>query len=229
MRAALVRCAVALALMGAHVGGVHAQEALYGPQPPKGSAYVRILNALGAPVDVTADFRSTVHLGAASNDRVSTYEVVEAVSGKPLKLSFKLAGKDVSGSVTAQPDGFLTVLLVPDAATGAKAVGVNDLAQFNQNRARLSFYNAVVSCDEGSLAIEAGGQAVFKDVEQLGSRYRAVNPVTARVVAGCNGKAAPGVELSGLEPGGMVSVVLVGDGDKLTGFVVHDVVVPYHH
>ena len=223
------RCLVALGLIGLSAVSGQAQEALYGPQPPKGSAYVRIVNGLDAPVDVAPEFRTALHLGTADGDRVSTYEVVEAVAGKPLKLSFKVAGKSIAASVSAEADGFLTVLLVSDSSAGAKAVGVNDLAQFNQNRARLSFYNAVVDCNDGVLAIENGGQAVFKDVEQVASRARAVNPVTARVVAGCNGKTASPVELSGLEAGGMVSVFLVGGSDKLADFVVHDVVVPYHH
>jgi hypothetical protein len=232
MRGLAMRCSGALLGAAALLHGGHAalaQEALYGPQPPKGSAYVRIVNALGQDVDVKPEFREALHLGNAGADRASAYEVVENVVGRALKLSLSVGGKTVLGSVQADPDGFLTVLLVPDEAVGAKVVGVADLATFNQNRARLSFYNAVPGCGSGTLALEPGGQVVFKDVDSLGSKARAVNPVTTQVKASCADHAAEPLALSGLEAGGMVSVFLLVDGGKPSAFVTRDIATPYHH
>ena len=48
--------------------GAQAQEALYGPQPPKGSAYVRVVSALDAKADVKPDFRAALSLGTGSTD-----------------------------------------------------------------------------------------------------------------------------------------------------------------
>ena len=209
--------------------GAQAQESLYGPQPPKGSAYVRIVNALGQPVELKPDFRDALKLGAKAQDRVSSYDVVENVATKPLKLSFSVGGKPVAGSVQAEPDGFLTILLEPDAAVGAKVVGVTDLSSFNQNRTRLSFYNAIPGCDGGQLALVPGGQAVFADVAAGTSKARAVNPVTTQIAAGCAAGTAAPVDLEGLEAGGMVSVYLLNDGAKPSSFVAKDVLTPYHH
>jgi hypothetical protein len=206
-----------------------AQESLYGPQPPKGSAYVRIVNALGQPIELKPDFRSALKLGIKSEDRISSYDVVESVAGKALKLSFTVGGKPVSGSAQAEPDGFLTILIEPDAAAGAKMVGVTDLSSFNQNRTRLSFYNAIPGCDGGQLTLVPGGQAVFADVAAGASKARAVNPVTTQIAASCALGAAAPVQLEGLEAGGMVSVYLLSDGSKPTSFVAKDVLTPYHH
>ncbi len=214
--------------LGLLVGAAQAQEALYGPQPPKGSAYVRIVNALGEKVDVKPDFRAPLSLGASGVARVSAYDVVEKVAGKPLKLSFSAGGKTISGTAQADPDGFLTILLLPDAA-GAKVVGVADVAEFNQTRTRLTFYNATPDCAGAQLALDPGGQAVFKDVDAGASKTRAVNSVTANVRATCADKSAEPVALSGLEAGGMTSVFLVIDGGKPSAFVVKDVATPYHH
>jgi hypothetical protein len=224
-RAALLGVA---SLLWGLVGTAQAQEALYGPQPPKGSAYVRIVNALGEKVDIKPDFRAPLSLGASGAARVSAYDVVEKVAGKKLNVSFTLGGKTVSGTAEAEPDGFLTVLLLPDAA-GAKVVGVADVAEFNQTRTRLTFYNAIPACAGGQLALEPTGQAVFKDVDAGASKTRAVNSVTAQVRASCADKSADPVALSGLEAGGMTSVFLVLDGGKPSAFVVKDIATPYHH
>ena len=219
---------LAAALIFGAVGTAQAQEALYGPQPPKGSAYVRIASALDAKADIRPSFRAPLALGASGADRISAYDVVEAVAGKQLSLSVTVAGKTVTGTAEADPDGFLTILLLPDAA-GAKIVGVSDVAEFNQTKARLEFYNAIPGCDGGVLALDPGGQAVFKDVDPGSQKTRAVNPTTANVKASCGDKTAEPVALSGLEQGGMNSVFLVQAGGKPTAFVVKDVATPYKH
>jgi hypothetical protein len=217
-----------LGLMLLPVQAAWSQEALYGPQPPKGSAYVRIVNGLGEAVAVKPDFRAPLTLSTSGGARVSAYDIVEKVAGKSLKLSLTVGGKVVNGAVEAEPDGFLTVLLLPDAA-GAKVVAVSDVSEFNQTRTRLTFYNAIPNCAAGQLALEPGGQAVFKDVESGLSKTRAVNSVTANVRASCGDKSAEPVALAGLEAGGMTSVFLVIDGDKPSAFVVKDIATPYHH
>ncbi|MDR3524132.1 MAG: alginate O-acetyltransferase AlgF [Acetobacteraceae bacterium] len=224
MRALLLASAL---FVGSFVGA-QAQEALYGPQPPKGSAYVRVVSALDAKADVKPDFRAALSLGTGTSDRVSAYDVVEAVAGKKLSLSVSVGGKTVSGTASADPDGFLTILLLPDAA-GAKIVGVTDVAEFNQTKARLAFYNAIAGCAGGVLALDPGGQAVFKDVDGGSQKTRAVNPTTANVKASCTDKSADPIALSGLEQGGMNSVFLVQSAGKPVAFVVKDVATPYHH
>ena len=214
------------ALLLGGFGVAQAQEALYGPQPPKGSAYVRVVSALDAKADVKPEFRAPLSLGAGTVDRVSPYNVVEAVAGKKLSLSVTVGGKTVTGTAEAEPDGFLTILLLPDAA-GAKIVGVADEAEFNQTKTRLAFYNAIPACDGGVLALDPGGQAVFKEVGPGEQKTRAVNPTTASVKASCGEKTADSVALSGLEAGGMNSVFLMVSGGKPQAFVVKDIATPY--
>ncbi len=224
MRGALL----AAALLVGFAGTASAQEALYGPQPPKGSAYVRIISALDAKADIKPSFRAALSLGATGADRVSSYDVVEAVAGKKLTLSVTVGGKTVSGQAEAEPDGFLSILLLPDAS-GAKVVGVADVAEFNQTRTRLAFYNGIPGCDGGVLALDPGGQAVFKDVDAGAQKTRAVNPTSANVKASCGDKSAEPVALSGLEAGGMNSVLLVQSGGKPAAYVIKDVATPYKH
>jgi alginate O-acetyltransferase complex protein AlgF len=224
MRALLL----AAGLLVGGLGVAHAQEALYGPQPPKGSAYVRIVSALDAKADVKPEFRAALSLGAGTSDRVSPYNVVEAVAGKKLSLSVSVDGKTVTGDASADPDGFLTILLLPDAS-GAKIVGISDEAEFNQTKTRLAFYNGIPGCDGGMLALDPGGQAVFKDVGPGQQKTRAVNPTTANVKASCGDKTAESIGLSGLEAGGMNSIFLVSSGGKAQAFVVKDIATPYHH
>ena len=219
---------LAAALLMGTVGAASAQEALYGPQPPKGSAYVRIVSALDAKADVKPSFRAALSLGTAGADRVSSYDVVEAVAGKKLTVAVTSGGKTVSGEAEAEPDGFLTIMLLPDAA-GAKVVGVADVAEFNQTRTRLAFYNGIPGCNGGVLALDPGGQAVFKDVDPGSQKTRAVNPTSANVKASCGDKSADPVALAGLEAGGMNSVLLVQTGGKPVALVVKDVATPYKH
>jgi hypothetical protein len=77
------------------------------------------------------------------------------------------------------------------------------------------------------LALDPGGQAVFKDVDPGDQKTRSVNPTTASVKASCGDKSADPIALSGLEQGGMNSVFLVSSAGKPTAFVVKDVATPY--
>lgn len=204
-----------------------AQEALYGPQPPKGSAYVRVVNLLDAPAKVTPDFRQPLNLGKSASDRVSSYEVVEKVDGRALKISVAAGGKTADAVVKADADGFLTIVIYPTAA-GVKVAGVADLSEFNQNRSRLSFYNGVPGCDDAQVTLDPGGQAIFADVPTGETKARAVNPVSAMVRGACGGKPTEAVSLSGLEPGGMKSLFLLVDGGHPALLITPDVVTPYH-
>ncbi len=218
--------------MCALAGTASAQEALYGAQAPKGSAYIRFVNAVGAPVEAHPDFLPVQRLGIAPAERVGAYFVVERVAGRTLAVDIRSGGLSGHAELHAEPKAVLTIVLEQTASGGLAAQQIIDLAEFNQNRARLSFYNAAANCNAASLALDPGGQAVFKDVASGSAGARGVNPVNALVRAGCTDQAAPfaapaPVALAGMEAGSMFSVWLMTPGGQPTAFVTRDITTPY--
>ena len=183
-----------------------AQQFLYDPEPPAGSAFLRFVNATGAEVALRPDFAAGRALGTAS--RVTPYAVVEAVAGRALGI--EAAG--IRQSLTLTPGSFNTLLVLP----GALRLVV-DQAEFNQLRARLTFYNATADCTDGRLAILPADQAVFEGLAPGQGRSRAVNPVQAQLGASCAAGAAPPFALEGLEAGGMYSIWLMRPGATAPG------------
>ena len=124
------------------------------------------------------------------------------------------------------PDSFNTVL-VEESAGKLSTVLVKDGAEFNQARARLSFYNATPGCAAAALALAPAGTAVFADVAAGAVKTRSVNPVKAMVRATCTGSAAEDVMLDNMEAGGSYSVWLMAPGGKATTFITRDTTLPY--
>ena len=203
-----------------------AQEALYGAQPPPGSAFVRFVNATDAAIDLRPSFLAASSLGTAGPARVSAYAVVERVAGRSLPLEMRSAGHAGQATLTVPPDSFNTVLVRDDAGKLSAAV-VKDGAEFNQARARLSFYNATPACPAAGLALVPAGTAVFADVAAGGGRTRSVNPVKAMVHASCTGRAADDIMLDNMEVGGSYSVWLMLPGGRPATFITRDTTLPY--
>ncbi len=202
-------------------GPVAAQQVLYDPVPPRGSAYVRFVNATASELALAPQFLPPRTLSADAGGRVSPYAAVERVAGRQLMVEARQGGTTSRLTFQAAPDSFLTVLLRPGPG-GVEAVPVPDQPEFNQLRARLSFYNVSPACAEGALMIEPGGQAVFAEVVPGGVKTRSVNPVTAQLRATCAGQSTAPFALEGLEPGGMYSIWLMNPGGLPVAFVSRD-------
>ena len=198
-----------------------AQQVLYDPVPPTGSAYVRFVNALGADVSIKPDFLPERRMGTAPEDRVGAFTVVEKVAGRALQVDLQSGGVSGKASITAEPGSFTTVL-VQQGPNGLLALPVRDHSEFNQNRARLSFYNAIPGCPEGTLALEPGKQAVFQGIAPGNVGARSVNPVSAQLQASCGGRTAPLFDLKGVEAGGMYSIWLMQPGGEPVAFMTRD-------
>jgi hypothetical protein len=221
----LARLAMLLALL--MPGFAQAQQVLYEPLPPRGSAYVRFVNALGAEVALRPDFLPAQGLGTNAAQRISGYAVVERVAGRVLGLEASAAGQTGRGTLRAEPGSFVTVLVRPAAnGSGIDIVPVVDQSEFNQLRSRLSFYNATPACAAGTLALAPEGPVVFGDVAPGTVKQRSVNPVTAQLRAACTGQTAPQFALEGLEAGGMYSIWLMLPGDAPIAFVTRDTTLP---
>lgn len=190
-------------------GAANAQQFLYDPEPPAGSAFLRFVNAGAAELALRPDFAAARTLGATSETRVTPYAVVERVAGRALAVD--------GTAITLQPGSFNTLIVTP---AGRRLVV--DQAEFNQLRARLTYYNATADCAEGKLSLAPGGQAVFQGVAPGEGRSRAVNPAAARLIAGCASGEAPEFALEGLVAGGMYSIWLMRPGATAIAFLSRD-------
>ena len=220
----MIRLAVACVLLASPAV---AQEALYGAQPPAGSAYVRFANATQATVEVSSVALPTQSLSTAEAGRVTPYAVVEKVAGRKVAITMRSGSRSVTTDLTLAPDGFATVLVRPTADGSIAATVAADGAEFNQARARLSFYNATSACGGGSLSLVPAGTAVFADAAPGSSKSRNVNPVTASIRAACASGAAPDLALSGMEVGKSYSVWLMQPAGPPIAFVSRDTTLPY--
>jgi hypothetical protein len=221
--------AVALAAL-ATASTAAAQGQVYDPLPPPGSAYVRFVNASTEDIVLHPDFLATQRLGAAGAQRITAYLVVENVAGKRLGVQMQAGSTVGEASFSAAPGSFNTVLVERAGHLGEQAgpgqalqaVQVVDRTDFNQSRARLSFYNATPACGSAALAIVPDGPAVFQDLAPGTATARSVNPVTAAVKASCTGQAAAPFDLKDMEAGGMYSIWLMQDGDGVISFLTRD-------
>ena len=203
-----------------------AQEALYGPQPPPGSAYVRFVNATAAPLAVRPDFLPAQRLGIAEGDRVGPYAVVVAAGARALGLALQGGGRSASATLHVAPDSFDTVLVRTDAAGAPVAVVIAEGAAFDQARARLSFFNATADCGDGSVSLLPQGAVVFAGVPPGEARSRTVYPVQATLRTACADGSAE-VNLTGMAAGGSTSVWLMRAGGRAVAFMTKDAVLPY--
>ena len=108
---------------------------------------------------------------------------------------------------------------------GVVASVVVDKPEYNQTKARLSFYNATSDCAGASLS-EVAGRAVFVAIPPNSAQARSVNPATATVTAACSSEQAAPLPLGRLEPGGLYTVWLMRPAGTLTSFVAHDTIAP---
>ncbi len=203
-----------------------AQNQVYDPLPPPGSAYVRFVNAADLAITVKPDFVGVQQLGTAGAQRVSPFLPIEKVAGRLLSIDVQAGTRSVKASIRADAGSYVTVLIESDAAKGLVVVPVIDNTEFNQSRARLSFYNAT-SCAAASLTIDPDGPVVFPDVAAGAAKARSVNPVTAKIHAACDGKPAPSISLEGMEAGAMYSVWLMGAGVSPRSFLTRDATAKY--
>lgn len=205
-----------------------AQNEVYDPEPPRGSAYLRFVNGLGAPVELRPDFAQPLRLGAGTADRVGPYRVVERVAGRALAVEAREGSRSGRATLSAPADGFVTVLVHagPDGAIRLSAV--TEEMNFNRARVRLGFYNALATCPQATLRLEPDGPAVFEGVPPGEGRQRTVNAVRAPVRAACAGAVNAGFALEGLEAGASFSTWLVPGADgRPVAFLSRDVTTPW--
>jgi hypothetical protein len=219
--------ALAIALAAGAVAPAHAQDALYGKQPPHGSAFVRLVNALPAAVTITTDFQAEAHLGTSPTDRVAPYTVVERAAERTLTITAKQGARTGRLNYKAPADGYVTLAVEADPGGNITIMPIVDQAEFNQTRARLAFYNLAPGCASATLGLDPSGPAVFQGLPNGSTKSRTVNPVQATVRATCSASAGPTLALAGMELGASYSIWLMQPGADMTLFLTPDVSARY--
>ena len=134
------------------------------------------------------------------------------------------AGKTATATFQPKSGTFITLVL-HQKADGVTTAIVTDKPEYNQLKARLSFYNATPDCAAGSLS-EQVGRPVFSNLPPDSGQARSINPVAATVTAACGGGKAPPLSLGQLEAGGLYSVWMMRPAGQLVTFVAHDTIAP---
>lgn len=206
------RALLGLALAFAAPAAVQAQAPmLYEQRLPDGWALLRYVNTLEAPAAFRSDFDLPRNLGTDGAARVTPFHVIENVEGKTLEAAVTVGTETVRLRFTLTPNAFSTLLLVrEDGALVARVI--RDATEFNQLRARLTFYNATLTCGAATLQLDPGGQTVLANVENASMRARTVAPAAARVRTTCAGARVGPLDLGRLEAGQLHSVWLIAPG-----------------
>ncbi len=201
-----------------------AQPLLYAQRLPEGTVYIRLANALPGAARVQTDFAGAVELGSDGADRISPYFVAGNAGGKTAALRVSEGGRTAEATVQPKTGTFVTVVL-HDKADGVAAAVITDKPDYNQVKARLTFYNATADCAAGSLS-EGSGRPVFTALPPDAAQARSINPVAATLTAACASGKAPALPLGQLEAGGLYSVWMMRLGGQVTAFAAHDTIAP---
>jgi hypothetical protein len=147
-----------LAALLALAGSAGAQG-LYGPEAPRDAAYLRLVNAGGAePATMTVDGDEWEPVPFAE---VSPYRQV-----RPGDHSLALSGEEIT--VTAHPEGFITVVALPGRILTLEDTPLRDIT-----RGLLTLYNL---SDDGALTLRThDGTEVLADVAPESSASIAIS------------------------------------------------------
>ncbi len=223
IRVGFRRCLLGSLMAVAAMVGAQAQPLLYTQRLPEGTVYIRLVSALPVAATVTTDFAGQVQLGDADASRVSPYFVAGDAGGKTVSLHVKEGGKTATATIQPKSGTFITVVL-QEKAGGVSAAIIVDKPEYNQLKARLTFYNATDDCTNGSLT--TGGKAVFSGVAPEGVKAGSVNPVAATVIAACAAEKAKPLDMGKLDAGGLYSVYMMKLGGQLASLTAHDLIAP---
>ena len=181
-------------------------------------------SALPAAASVQTDFAGKVELGADGGNRISPYFVAGSAGGKTVSMQVTEGGKTATATFEPKSGSFITVMLHPKGGAVTASI-VTDKPEYNQLKARLTFYNATNDCPAGALA-EQVGRPVFSNIPPDGVQARSINPAAATVTASCGGGKTPPLPLGQLEAGGLYSVWMMHPAGQLTTFMARDTIAP---
>ena len=176
---------------------------LYSPQPPAGSAYVRVVNPAGIPLYV----RISLSAPADQLSAVQISSVYRIVPGGR-RLSLELNGQPANVEIVPLPNKFTTLIARPAGRGYVWQAIVEDTTPIDGLRADLRFYNLIDGC-RGSLNI-VDGPRVFDSLPANTDQRRSINPVETNLYGECDKIRSASWVLPSLQPGSHYSLFLVG-------------------
>ncbi len=171
-------------------GALFAQDALYDPDPPEGSAFVRVVNGSAASVAGKLGERD---FGAVASHASTKYRVVQ--KGEP--------AWSAGGAFAVEEGGFYTVLVRADG----KAELLKDPVLSSRAKALVVFYNAD-SDGAWDLKTADGKVPLITGVSAPGNGSREVNGIKVDLAAFSEGGKSPAVDGIQLERGNAYSFFL---------------------
>lgn len=224
--ARLIRSLLFSAAMLSVSAAVHAQAPmLYEMRLPDGFALIRYVNGTEVPLALRSDFDLPRQLGTEGAARVSSFFVIEKLEERPLEMEATGPGLATRVAFTVRPNSFNTVMLLRDGGT-LVARAVEDTTEYNQLRARITFYNATLGCGTATLALERGNRPVIEGVAPVAMGARTVAPAAARLVTSCGGVRVGPLDLGRLEAGQLTSVLLLAPGGTPELVAARDFIAP---
>lgn len=174
---------------------------LYDPEPPPGSAFVRVLRADGGGAAYTL---STIDLGTVEVGHVTAYVPVPAGA-----VPSPRSGLSVKGSIEA--GGYYTVV---DRGQGTAPLLVDGSSR-KLHKAVVQVYNVSDAADV-DLRLPDGKTAVVADVAPGATGHREVNPLKVTLVAYADDQGLPELTDRKLDQGGVYTAVVAGEGPNRT-------------
>ncbi len=174
------------------------EGALYGPEAPAGSAFIRVFNGqINLPVKEASV--AGKELGEVDPISASKYVFLE-----PGSMEVDLDGK--KHPVTLDKDSYYTLILMD----GGVVKLVKDEAFDNRRKALVSFYN-LTDVDSLDLKTSNGKTAILESVSQLDTKNRQVNAVKISVAAFSGDQKLADAAPVNLERGKVFSLFACGD------------------
>jgi len=198
---------------------------LYEQRLPDGWGLLRYLNTLEQPLALRGEFDLPRNLGTEPAQRLTPFHIIENVAGRTLEASVTVGGEVTRIRFDLTPNAFSTLLLLREEGRIVARV-LRDSTEYNQLRARLTFYNAAPECGPATLSLDPGGQSVLADVAPGAMRARTVAPAAARVRTSCRGDRVGPIDLGRLEAGQLRSVWLIAPGGQPVLFGATDTIAP---
>ncbi|PZR39149.1 alginate O-acetyltransferase AlgF [Paraburkholderia fungorum] len=207
------RTAVFLAaLLSAGVAHAAADDvaSLYGPQPPANASYLRVLNASSQAVRVAlagSEAPQTLAPGAVTRFSVLT-------PGTPARVTAdgKAVAEATANAAVGAGDA-VTVALRHDAKGWHATRIVGRYERVDGLKATLRAFNFTSGCS-AKIGVDGNGPTVFAQVAAGAQDARAINPVSAKLVAQCGAAASAALPLPALAAGDSYSLFVTGDAAK---------------
>jgi hypothetical protein len=176
-----------------------AEPRLYPTGPAEDAAFIRFVNALGAPVEIRAGKDAQIRLDADNSS--TAWQAVKA--RLPLKADLIHAGRSQVVEVSVQPSEFLTVAILPDRKGGWKTeLGRESPSDFSAFKVSLGLMNLAEDCVNAAIKVAGKDVIIVEGVKPSEMKRRQINPLPLSVDLYCGDqRIGDAVQLGSLRAG----------------------------